>query len=319
MLLILLGKEQASGVLKYLEPDEVERLTREIAAIDRITDREAVRVLEEFGVLAREGRGTVRGGLSAAREILESSFGPERGQELLERVRERIGPSFRFMDGVEPEQAALLLASESAPVVAAVLSQLDPAQAAGVLALLPPPRQTETVMRLGTLKRLAPDVLEHVERALKDKLETQGRVVTRSVDGRAALASILAHLPRADEQRLLEEIAQDNPELHEALEEKLFDLATLLRARRRDLQAFLRSVDDRSLAMALKGRDEQSRDKLLSGVSAGRRARVEEEGAALGAVSRRDADRALHDLLMVARDWWQQGRIVLDGEEELVE
>ena len=121
--LILIGDEQAAKVLRHLNEDEVEGITREIATIDRISDAEALKVLEEFGYLARARRGTPSGGSDRAREMLVASLGSERGSEMFERVRRRIGPSFRFMHKVDPHQAAaLLLAALAAATVAGVVS-----------------------------------------------------------------------------------------------------------------------------------------------------------------------------------------------------
>ena len=71
-LLLLLGKEQASQVLRHLLPDEIEKVTAEIAGIKRIEKSEAEKILEEFGALAGEIAATPHGGIEVARDTQES-------------------------------------------------------------------------------------------------------------------------------------------------------------------------------------------------------------------------------------------------------
>src|SRR6056297_442294 len=85
-LLLLLGKEQAAIVLKHLSQDEIEKVTGEIAKIKRIEKAEAEKILEEFGDISGKITANPRGGVETAREMLTSSMGKEKADEILGKI-----------------------------------------------------------------------------------------------------------------------------------------------------------------------------------------------------------------------------------------
>jgi len=112
--LMLLGKEDASKVLQHLHEDEVTGIMREIAQIQKIDGEQANRVLEEFGYLMKTRDLVARGGIEAARSILVSAFGEEKGAAILDKIRERTIPHpFAFLMDLEFEQLLLVLKDES--------------------------------------------------------------------------------------------------------------------------------------------------------------------------------------------------------------
>ncbi len=314
--LILIGDEQAARVLKHLNEDEVEAISREIAAIDRISDAEALKVLEEFGYLAQARRLTPSGGTEKAREMLVASLGRERGDELFARVRRRLGPSFRFMHAVDPHQAAALLREESAAVAAAVLTQIDAAAAARILACFPPESQPQIALRIARMNVLTPDVLEKVRASLEGKLEAQGRVVTRAIDGRATLAAILKAMAASDQEALLAGLEAGDPELAQEVAGSLFGVETALEVPRRQLAALLAGLSDRELALLAKGAGPAAREALLEAVSARRRQIVASEEELAGDVPRAEIARAAADFAALLRRAWQEGRLSIAGRGE---
>ncbi len=314
--LILIGDEQAAQVLRYLTEEEVEGITREIAAIDRISDADALKVLEEFGLLARERRGAAAGGVDRAREMLEASLGKERGGEVFERVRKRIGPSFRFMHSVDPHQAAALLREESIAVASAVLTQIEPAQAARILACFPPQGQREIAARIARMSRLSPDVLEKVRDSLEGRLDAQGRIVTLGVDGRSVLTAIAKAMGAGEQAELIAGLEASDPELAASVEERLFGVETALEVSRRDLGRLLASLADREIALLAKGAGPTVREALLAAVSPRRREIIASEEELAGDVPPAETARAARDFAALLRRAWQEGTLRITGRGE---
>jgi flagellar motor switch protein FliG len=314
--LILIGDEQAAQVLRYLTEEEVEGITREIAAIDRISDADALKVLEEFGVLARQRRGAVSGGVNRAREMLESSLGKERGGEVFERVRKRIGPSFRFMRSVDPHQAAALLREESVAVTSAVLTQIEPAQAARILSCFPPEGQRDIASRIARMSRLSPDVLEKVRESLEGKLDAQGRIVTLGVDGRSVLAAIAKAMGAAAQTELIAGLEASDPELASSVQERLFGVETALELSRRDLGRLLAGMADREIALLAKGAGPTVREALLAAVTPRRRELIADEEDLAASLPPVETARAARDFAALLRRCWQEGSIRIAGRGE---
>lgn len=322
--LILIGGEKAAQILAHLEGDQVEAISREIASIRGITAEEGEWILEEFRSLLSMPygySGYAAGGLEICRKLLYAAFGPEKGEALLNKTvpgsKENL---FAFLEDFSPELLALLLKDESPAAAALILSRLSPPKSAAALANTPGERKPDIVRRIAHQGQVSPDVLERVAGALKEKARHIGRSETETVevDGMKALTAILKHSDYAFEDQLLQELEQADPDLGRDLKERLYTLDDVAKADDRPLQEKLKTMPDRDIALLLKGRGPEFTEKLLSNVSARRRARVREEGEILGAAPKRDCDQAARDFLAWFRQSREEGHILLISDEDVI-
>ncbi len=315
-LLLLLGIEQASGILKHLSTEEIEKITGEIARIKRIDRDEAKKILGEFGTVANEIVATPRGGVQVARDILESSLGREKAEEILEKLSPYTDQKpFAFLNDLEYQQIMLLLRKEPVHVVSIVISYLNPDRASQVLESLPPLDQSQVVRRIAGLGRVSPEVLSSIEDSLRERIRTQGRVVTEDINGRNVLADILKHLPLQEEDRILDSLKDRNDDLAEEIRERLFSIDSILEIPDQQLQRVLQQYPDRDLAIILKGKGKEVEGKLLRNVSERRGEFIRGERESLGPMKRSEVDRSTKDFLLHIRSRVEEGEIVLDTDE----
>jgi len=321
--LILIGSEQASEILAELDAEQVEAISKEIAFIKVIKPEERDQILAEFHALFSKlysYSGSSRGGVQTARRILYAAKGPEKGEELLNKaVPESKENIFGFLEDFSKEQLIMLLKDESAQTTALILSRLPVKLSAGVLSKLPPNRKTDVLKRMARQKEVAPEVLEQVSAALKEKVRhIAGGSKDIEIDGMQRLAAILKQGDCAFGDRLLDEIEDEDPEIGQNLKEKLYTLNDVLLAIDRPIQEKLKTMTEHDIAVLLKGREKEFCEKILSCVSAGRRKLIREEIEILGAVPKRECEAAARDFLGWFRFARENGDILLYGDEDVV-
>ncbi len=317
--LLLLGSEEASKVLAHLGAKEIEELSREIIQVKSIDAIEANEILAEFGWLVKTKGYAIEGGPETAEKMLTAAFGPDRARDLMRKAAPETLRPFRFLNDFEPRELQLILKEESPQVLAVILPYLEPRRASGLLERLPEELRIELVKRIARLEKVSPEIIRRVEEGLKDRIRKIGTVSVEEIDGRAALAGILRHVDPRLEGRVLDALDDESPELSKDVRERLFTLDDVLRVPGKYLQKALRDFQDRDLALLLKGRGEDFKAKILGSVSQGRRALVLDEYAVLGAVRREDAAEAAREFLAYLKRAWEDGDLVLEGEDELVE
>jgi len=315
-LLLLLGKDEAAQVLKHLEPDEIEKVTAEIARIRKIEKPEAEKILEEFGELADEIASIPRGGLDVAREMLITSFGFDKAERVLKRITPYAeGRPFSFLNDLEFQQIMLLLRKEPVHVMSIVISYLEPSKASQVLESLPPESQALIVRRISRLGKVSPEVVSSIEQSLRERIKTQGKVITEEIDGQQVLTDILKHLPMQDEDRILASLEEKNEALARLIRERLFSIESVLEIPDKQLQGILQKYPDRDIAAILKGKSEEVQEKLLRNVSDRRREFIKGEREHLGPMKRSKVDGITKDFLMFIRQKVEQGEITLETDE----
>jgi flagellar motor switch protein FliG len=188
-----------------------------------------------------------------------------------------------------------------------------------VLARTTGERKLEIVRRIAKLDQVAPEVIERVASALKEKarhIGAAGEAV--DVDGMSALAEILKAGDYSFGDRLLSELEDEDPALGKGLKERLYTLDDVLNAEDKPLQDKLRTMSDHDIALLLTGKAPAFVEKLLSNVSGQRRALIREEGEIMGAVPRKEVDEASRDFLAWFRLNREAGNILLLSDEDLV-
>ncbi len=301
--LILLGADQAAQILSHLSSKQAEAVSREIASIKGITREEAEGLFDEFHSLmaASSGgyNGSFTGGVDEARRLLYAAYGPEKGESVLKKaVPKATENPFDFLEEFTAEQLHILFKEENAAAEALVLSRLPPRLAADVINQEDAGKKTEIIKHIAKMRKIAPSVLEQVAAALKEKVRKIGKTDSEKVDGMNTLAAILKSSDVSFESRLLNELESRDPTLSY------------------DLRA---PMGEREIVFLLKGRNQAFKDKILSNVSAPRRALLREEEEILGPVSRIEADEVASDFL----NWFRRGRekgdiLLLDDDDILM-
>lgn len=316
-LLMLLGKDQAAGVLRHLDPESIEKITTEIAQMGPLGKKEAATVLSEFGISVKRGAADHAGGVEVAREMLTAAFGEDSAEMLLKRVVPESAPrAFDFMNDLEAQQIHSLVRNESVPVLSIVMANLEPALAAQVLSALPIASRKEVVRRIAHLGKVDGEILSRIEESFREKIRASGKVVSAEVDGKSVLADILRHLGSDAGEQLLAELGRESPELSEDIRDRLFTVDTLLLIEDVDLQKVLQDFPDAEIALVLKGKSEAIRGKMLKNVSERRRSFIMEEYQHLGAMPRKEVDKATREFIGVLKQLESEGKIVVRRSDE---
>jgi flagellar motor switch protein FliG len=312
--LMLIGKDEAVRVLRHMSAEEVEGITREIARTQHIEEKEASKILEEFGFIRETKDLIAQGGIEKAQEMLTASLGAEKAEKILARVRKDLAPPpFTFMQDIDAHQAISLVKEESVPVAALILAHLEPKLAARILSALSPEVQRAVVPRIAKMQKVDADVIRRAEEMLRSKVREKGEPVTEEVNGRATLTEILRFMDPGKEQAILADL---EPNMANLIRKDLFTIDVVFQLPDKDLQKVMRNYSDRELAVVIKGAEEPVRLRLLSAVSERRRELIRLEEDVVGPIRKTDYDRAVQDFLEYIQLLEQKGEIVILRERE---
>ncbi len=323
VLLVQLGREKSASVLKSLREKEVEEVLAEIARLKSVPNDTVDAVFEEFAVLASARRHFAQGGLDFAREVLESTVGPEKAAELMARMKASLVElPFEFLRRADPRQILSFLTDEHPQTVALVLAHMSAEQAAIVLSGMPSDLQADVAHRVAVMGTTSPDVVRQVESILERKLSS----VLQSTDSSAAgglkpLVDIINHSDRATERLILEGLERRDPALAEEVRSQMFMFEDITTLDDRSVQLVLRQVDSKELATALKGVRQDVRDKIMANVSERAAANLADEIEMLGAVRLSTVEEAQAKVISSIRTLEESGQIIIsrgDRDEYVV-
>jgi flagellar motor switch protein FliG len=315
-LLIILGPESASAILRTLDPQALEAVSVEMARLPMITQEMRQAILAEISEVALAASTAVPGGMSFAQTVLEKALGNPQASELLDRVAHAHGPppAMQRIVRMEPRQLVNLLRDEHPQTIALVASYLSPNRASELLSLLRPELRDQVIERLATLAPVPVEVVETVAEVLNRQVQgktLRGLTQTGGVKTAADVLNALAAQDKNLGKAILAALEERNAELGQAIRQKMFTFADLIQLDVASLQKIMREIDMRDLALALKKADPALKTKLLSAISKRAAETVTEEMSFLGSVKLKEIEAAQMRIVEVVR------RLENDGEIEL--
>jgi flagellar motor switch protein FliG len=321
MVLVHLGKDKASKILRSMRESEVEELMSEVARLGDIDPKSMEKTLVEFRDLASAQSYFSKGGLNYAKEMLEESLGREKAREMIERLQlTAMELPFEFLRQADARQILTFLQDEHPQTIALVLAHILPDQAALVMSGLPEGVQGEVASRIAQMDRTSPEVIRQVESVLERKSSTLLQPTESSnAGGIQPLVEILNRSDRTTEKLILENLARTDPELAEEVRARMFVFEDITSLEDRSVQLVLREVDSKELAVALKGVREDVAEKVLGNMSERAAATLRDEISLLGPTRLKQVEEAQGNIVKVIRRLEEAGQIVISrGGEEFV-
>lgn len=320
VLLISLGSESSAAVLKQLHEHEVEQLALEVVATNNVPDEVRHDVMTECYRMGVAGRFFGTGGTEYAEEILREALGDDRASEMMSRLAANLQPGpFGFLRGTDPTQLASFIQDEQPQAVALILAHLPPSMASRVLASLPIEMQAEVAMRIATMERTSPEIIEGVERVLRHRLSSIISNDYSSAGGVDYLVKLLTNSDRGTERVILEYLDRNNPELADEVRAHMFVFDNLTQLDDHSLQRVLRECDSRDLSMALRVSGEHLKERVFRNLSTRAATMLREDMEVAGAVRVRAVEEAQQRIATIVRQLEEAGEIVIQrGTEDVL-
>jgi flagellar motor switch protein FliG len=188
-----LPKPQATALLAKLSPHEAAAVAGEMAAMAQVSREEEDAVMHEFAAA-----GAFRAENSHAAEA----------------------SPFAFLHGLDAQELLLLIGDEHPQTIALVLSQLPARQAAETLAALSAEQQASVIGRITVTEQPSREIVHDLARAIRHRLI--GPVKTPIGKSLARVAKMFGAMRPAAERKLLESIAQADPDLLQKIRRAIF-------------------------------------------------------------------------------------------------
>src|SRR3954468_20722866 len=322
-LLLAIGEQRAGEIFKFLGEQEIETLSLELANAQKIPTEVCRDVITEAveSVLAEDY--VAEGGVDYARSVLMRSLGEDRAEEIIGRLAATIERRpFEFLRRTPAEQIAVFLRNESAQTTALVISNLHTALAAQVLSLVPAEDQAEVALRIAMMAETRPEVVAQVEHVMRSRLSAIGAQDYSVAGGVKSLADILNYSDRSTERNVLDELAKADGELAEEIRLLLFTFEDVVKLDDRSIQMVLKEVDQKDLAIALRGVSEDVRGRIFANMSERGAELLREEIDFQPPQRKRVVEEAQGRIVGVVRRLEEAGAIVISrgsgGEDELM-
>jgi len=316
ILLLALGEEGASEVMKNLEEQEIQQVGYFMTRFTDIAPEELDIVLEEFyrNSVLQEDSLDINASPDFVRNALAKALGSDRANEITENLR--AGQDETGLDSlsyVDPVMIANYIRSEHPQTIALVISYLTNVdQAATVMRTLPENLQADVMYRIAMLESIPPGVVAEMNEVLFEEMKAAGSMVTK-VGGVQPVAEILNAVDKVTESRILSTIEESNPDLAEQIRELMFTFDDLTLIDSKQMQIVLKEIEQADMVLALKTASDAVKELMFSSMSSRAAEMMRDDLENLGPVKVSDVEGAQQKVIKLVKRYEEEGKIVIAG------
>ncbi len=317
--------EGADVPLSSLPEDQQAELTLLLGNM-RYIDRETLNaVVQEFAD-ELDGVGlSFPGDMAGALSALDGKISPRTAMRLRKEagVRQTGDPWLRI-NTLDVEKLCALVQSESTEVAAVMMSKIDVAKAAQVLARLPGDRARRISYAVSMTTGVTPDAVDRIGLSIAAQLDAEPlKAFSKRPNER--LGAILNYSPSATRDDLLQSLEEQDAGFADAVRKAIFTFANIpVRLKPVDVPKILRDVPQDVLATAFAAAAETDENRaavdfITENISKRMSGAIQEEAGALGTVKGKQGEKAMSAVVNAIRDLINAGEIELrspDEEEE---
>ena len=317
--IIALGAEKASLIYKFMEDEEVEQLTLEVARLGFLTTQQTEDILNEFYQLCMTNKAVTEGGLEYARAVLEKAYGEQAAIELLGKVTRSLkNREFAFMDKADIKSLFSALRGERPQTIALVLSYVDADKAAGVLSQLDEKKQIQVVESIAKLDSVSPAAIKIVEAEMHNRFSNIMTDTNIKVGGIDYVADVMNNLDRTSEKNIFDGLS--DPDLADEIRKRMFVFEDIITMDDRSVQRFVRDCDPRDLVLALKAANTEVANKLFTNMSTRMAQSIKDDLEITSNVRMKDVEEAQQRIVGIIRGLEEKGEIIIlkGGKDDII-
>jgi flagellar motor switch protein FliG len=314
ILLISLGEEQASEVLKHLGPREVQKIGHAMALLKSVPRTRVETVLDDFNKSAGESAAVHVDTDAYIRSVLTKALGDDKASNLISRILQ--GGDTAGIEGLKWMDAptvADLIKNEHPQIIATILVHLDHDQASDILNQFTERLRNDVILRIATLEGIQPGALKELNEVMLRILSGSANIKKAAMGGIRPVAEILNFLGTANETSVVDAIREYDPDLAQKILDEMFVFENLNDLDDRSIQLLLREIQSDSLILAMKGASPELREKIFKNMSQRAAEMLREDLEARGPVRVSEVEGEQKEILKIVRRLADEGQIVLGG------
>lgn len=317
ILLLTVGEEAAAEILKQLGPKEVQRIGTSMAVLSDVKREKVAAVFKSFIDEITNTTGFGIGSDSYVRNMLTKALGSEKASGIIDRIL--LGGNTQGLDTLKWMDARAIsdvIKQEHPQIQAIVIAYLEGDLSAEVLSYLPENMRLDVIIRVAKLDTVQPDALMELNNILERQFSGGSSAQKRRIGGTKVAADIMTNLDGTIESEIMDALNEVDEELAVTIQDLMFVFGNLLDVDDRGIQALLREVSTEVLVIALKGADEELREKIFGNMSSRAADLLRDDLEATGPTKLSDVEAAQKEILVIARRMAEAGEIVLAGGGE---
>lgn len=314
ILLLSLNEDDAAGIIRHLEPKQVQRVGSAMAKAKDLSQDKVSAVHRAFLEDIQKYTNIGMGSEDFMRNALIAALGEDKANNLVDQIL--LGTGSKGLDSLkwmDPRQVATIIVNEHPQIQTIVLSYLEPDQSAEILAQFSERDRLQLLMRIANLEEVQPSALAELNEIMEKQFAGQAGAQAAKIGGLKAAADIMNYLDNSIESIAMQQMREQDEDLATQIEDLMFVFENLVEVDDQGIQKLLRDIPQDVLLKAIKGADEALREKIFKNMSKRAAELMKDDLEAMAPIKVSDVESAQKEILAIARKMADSGELMLSG------
>jgi flagellar motor switch protein FliG len=312
--MLLLGEQQASEIVKFMNPQEVQTLGGAMVDVSDVSQEAVNAILDDFVSTIKKQSSLGLGNTDYVEKVFKRALGDDKAASVLGRIMPgQSSKGLEILQWMDARAIADMIKTEHPQVTAIILSVLDHQVAADVLNFLPDETRPEIIQRVASLETVQPSAMQELESIMKLQFSSNTSSKSSSFGGIKAAAQIMNSTKTALENSIMKGLESIDAELMMRIQDNMFTFENLNAVDNKGIQVLMRNVDNNQLMIAMKGASEEVKARFFDNMSERARGMFKDEMDAKGLMRLSDVEEAQKQIMRSARKLSDSGELVLGG------
>lgn len=315
--MLTLGEDEASEVMKYLGPKEVQKLGVAMASMKSVGNDDVQEVLGSFMSVADESTAFGLDSDEYIRSVLTKALGDDKASSLLNRIlQSRDSSGIESLKWMDAQSVAEFIKNEHPQIIATILVHLEADQSAEVLGEFTERLRQDVMLRIATLDGVKPTALKELNEVLTKLLSGNENMKKKSIGGIKSAANIMNFMSGENESNLIDTLKNYDADMAQKIMDEMFVFDNIIDIDDKSIQVILKEVQSDSLIIALKGTSAELREKIFSNMSSRAGEMLKEDLENKGPVRLSEVEAQQKLILQTIRRLADEGQVVLGSNTE---
>jgi len=316
VLMLLLGEQQASEIIKYLDPKEVQALGGAMVSVSDVSQEAVNVILDDFVATIKKQSSLGLGTTEYVEKVFRRALGDDKAASVLGRIMPGSGTKgLEILQWMDARAIAEMIKTEHPQVIAIILSVLEYQVAADVLNFLPPNVRPEVIQRVAMLETVQPSAMDELEAIMKKQFSNNSTAQSSSFGGIKAAAQIMNATKTELEAAVMSGLEKIDADLMQRIQDNMFTFENLVSVDNKGIQVLMRNVEPDLLMIAMKGASDDAKNRFFDNMSERARGMFRDDMEAKGPVRLADVEDTQKKIMRIARELSDSGELMLGGAD----
>lgn len=289
VLLAILPSEISSKIIQNFDEKTITDIASAMYKLKGINEDDCQKIISEFYEKISDEDKKIRFNSQSIKNLLSISLGEKKAIGIIKSIFKK--NPFETIKNTEPQKLYFILKDENPTVIATVISNLDTEKAVDLISMFDDEKKKKIFSKMKKVKDIDEDTLNHIGNAVKELIEnskTQNTEDTTPI----TVAEIISFMSKDDSQKILNFLKDEDPSFCSEVEKKMITFEKIIELDDKLVQKILRSVDQRTLVVALKGAEQKITEKIFKNMTEEAASAITEDMETLGNISEKSIEEA---------------------------